>query len=266
MKAVVANRKWPYVWLLSFIMLILLLPVVATFMYAVAVDWGISLLPKGWTLEWLAQLWQDRRFLLALRNSLLICLAAAVVTILVSFPIVFLVHTRWQRHAQWVNVLVTLPFAVPPVVSAVGMLQLYAQGPLAMTGTPWMLIGCYFTIALPFVYRALDNNFRALQVNELLAAAYLMGASTRQAVWYVILPNLKKGLLIALFVSLSFLMGEFVFANLLASSQFETLQVYLYSIKNMSGHYSSALVASYFTIILIMTFCLSLIDNKAVGD
>lgn len=260
------SRRWPHVLILSAIMLLLLLPVVATFMYAVAVDWSISLLPKGWTLEWLSQLWLDRRFLLALRNALFICFASALLTIAVTFPIVLLVHTRWQRYARWFNVVVTLPFAIPPVVSAVGLLQLYSQGPLPLTGTPWILIGCYFTIALPFVYRALDNNLRAIHVNELLAVAHLLGASTTQAIGYVILPNIKKGLLVALFVSLSFLMGEFVFANLLVSGQFETLQVYLYSIKNMSGHYSSALVASYFTIILVMTFLISLLDQQTVEE
>ena len=34
------------------------------------------------------------------------------------------------------NVLILLPFAVPPIVSSVGLLQLYASGPLEMIGTP----------------------------------------------------------------------------------------------------------------------------------
>ncbi len=255
------NRsKWPHYLFLGFLSLILLLPVVATLMYAVAVDWGATLLPKGWTLSWLTELWADRRFLISFRNSLVICTASAFLTIAVCLPVLLWVHTRFTRLAGTLNAVVALSFSVPPVVASVGLLQLYSGDPLPLTGTAWILLGCYFTIALPFVYRAIDNNMRALNVKELVDAAELLGASSLKALWYVILPNLKNGLLVAFLISLSFLMGEFVFANLLVCGQFETMQVYLYSIKNMSGHYSSALVASYFVIILLLTFLVSLLN------
>lgn len=47
------------------------------------------------------------------------------------------------------NLLILLPFAVPPVVSSVGLLQIYADGPLPIIGTPWILIGTWFTVVLP---------------------------------------------------------------------------------------------------------------------
>ena len=49
-----------------------------------------------------------------------------------------------------------------------------------------------------------------------MAAAQLLGASAPKAFWLVILPALRKSLFSALFLSFSFLMGEFVFANLLS--------------------------------------------------
>ena len=51
-------------------------------------------------------------------------------------------------------------------------------------------------------------------------------------------PCLRKGLLAALFLSLSFLLGEFVFANMLVGTRYETLQVYLYSMRATSGHFT----------------------------
>lgn len=55
--------------------------------------------------------------------------------------------------------------------------------------------------------------------------------------------------------------GEFLYANILVGSAYETLQVYLYNIKNQSGHYSSALVIVYFVLIFITTFIASLIKE-----
>ena len=70
----------------------------------------------------------------------------------------------------------------------------------------------------------------------------------------VVLPNLRKGLMVSLFLSFSFLFGEFVFANMLVGTRYETLQVYLNNMKNSSGHFNSALVISYFFFVLVFTW------------
>jgi len=140
------------------------------------------------------------------------------------------------------------------VVSSVGLLQLYGSGPMAMVGTPWILIGCYFTVALPFMYRAITNNLQAINLRDLMDAAQLLGASTFQAAILVVLPNLRKGLMVALLLSFSFLFGEFVFANILVGTRYETLQVYLNNMRNSSGHFTSALVISYFLFVLVLTW------------
>jgi putative spermidine/putrescine transport system permease protein len=117
-----------------------------------------------------------------------------------------------------------------------------------------VLIGCYFTIALPFMYRAISNNLQAINLHDLMDAAHLLGASTWQAALLVVLPNLRKGLMVALFLSFSFLIGEFVFANLLVGTRYETLQVFLNNMRNSSGHYTSAVVVSYFLFVLLLTW------------
>ena len=239
------------VWLLF---LILLLPLAGTLLYSLATSWSATLLPSGLTLKWYLALWTDARFLTAFGHSLLVCVGALALSVVLILPLLFVVHYHFPRLDALMNILILLPFAVPPVVSSVGLLQLYGSGPLAMTGTPWILIGCYFTVALPFMYRAITNNLQALNLRDLMDAAQLLGASPWQAAWRVVLPNLRKGLMVALLLSFSFLFGEFVFANLLVGTQYETLQVYLNNMRNSSGHFNSALVISYFLFVLVMTW------------
>ncbi|MFM2483049.1 ABC transporter permease [Celerinatantimonas sp. YJH-8] len=232
---------------------ILLLPLLATAIYSLCQQWGATILPSGFTLSWYQQLWQDPRFLIALGHSLLICLGTLIISAVLIVPAVFVVFYYYPKLNTLMTVFTLLPFAIPPVVSSVGLLQLYADGPLPITGTPWVLIGCYFTIALPFIYHAVRNNLRALDLHSLMDAAQLLGANSIQAFIKVILPNIRKGLLSSLFLSFSFLIGEFVFANLLVGTRYETLQVYLYNMRQTSGHFTSALVISYFTIVLLLT-------------
>ncbi|CCG88782.1 ABC transporter permease [Erwinia piriflorinigrans] len=239
------------IWL---VLIILALPLVATLLYALATRWGASMLPDGLTLKWMVQLWHDPRFLLALGRSLLLCFGALLLSLLLVLPTMFVIAYYFPKLDAVMNILILLPFAVPPVVSSVGLLQLYSAPPLMLTGTPWILIGCYFTLALPFIYRAIANNMQAINLRELVDAAHLLGASTWQAAWLVVLPNLRKGATIALLLSFSFLIGEFVFANLLVGTRYETLQVYLYNVRNSSGHFSSALVIAYFLVVLLVTW------------
>ncbi|MFS2224076.1 ABC transporter permease [Pantoea sp. B65] len=247
------------VWL---VFLILALPLAVTLLYALATQWGATITPDGFTLKWLTALWSDPRFLTALGHSLLICCGALLFSLVLVLPAMFVIAYYFPRLDVVMNILILLPFAVPPVVSAVGLLQLYSSAPLVLTGTPWILIGCYFTIALPFIYRAIANNMQAINLAELIDAAHLLGASTWQAALWVVLPNLRQGATIAVLLSFSFLIGEFVFANLLVGTSYETLQVYLYNMRNGSGHFTSALVISYFFVVLLVTWLANALNRE----
>ncbi|MFP6851280.1 MAG: ABC transporter permease [Pseudomonas sp.] len=236
------------------LMLILLMPLLGTLLYSLATSWSASILPSGLTFKWYVELWSDMRFLSAFGRSLLVCFAALALSLVLILPLLFVVSYHFPKLDAVMNVLILLPFAIPPVVSSVGLMQLFAGGPLPILGTPWILIGCYFTIALPFMYRAISNNLQAINLRDLMDAAHLLGASTWRAAFMVVLPNLRKGLMVSVFLSFSFLFGEFVFANLLVGSRYETLQVYLYNMRNGSGHFTSALVISYFMFVLLMTW------------
>lgn len=241
---------------------IMLIPILATLVYSLSSSWGATILPDGFTFDWYIKLLTDERFLQAFARSLFICVSALVLSVILILPAIFVVFYYFPKLDKLMNIAILLPFAVPPVVSSVGLLQLYADSDLALIGTPWILIGTYFTIALPFMYRAIANNFTAIQLHDLMDAAHLLGASTSKAFLLIILPNLKKGIMASLFLSFSFLLGEFVFANILVGTRYETLQIYLYNVRQTSGHFTSALVMTYFLFIFCLTWLASRISRE----
>ena len=233
---------------------ILFIPIFATFIYSFSSSWGATILPDGFTLKWYTQLLTDPRFLEAFLRSLFICISSLLLATILVLPMIFVIFYYYPALDKVLNILILLAFAVPPVVSSVGLLQLYADSSVQLIGTPWILIGTYFTIALPFMYRAISNSFSTINVRDLVDAAHLLGASTTKAYLLIILPNLKKGLLASTFLSFSFLLGEFVFANILVGTRYETLQIYLYNMRQTSGHFTSALVMTYFAFIFVCTW------------
>ncbi|MBY8136216.1 ABC transporter permease [Vibrio fluvialis] len=241
---------------------IMLVPIIATLVYSLSSRWGATILPDGLTVDWYLKLLSDMRFIEAFGRSLLVCVAALAISTLLILPAIFVVFYYFPKLDRVMNLLILLPFAVPPVVSSVGLLQLYADSAVPIVGTPWILIGTYFTIALPFMYRALANSFSAINLRDLMDAAHLLGASTTQAFLQIVLPNVRKGLMASLFLSFSFLLGEFVFANILVGTRYETLQIYLYNMRQTSGHFTSALVMTYFLFIFFCTWLASRLGAK----
>ncbi|MBY7765032.1 ABC transporter permease [Vibrio fluvialis] len=241
---------------------IMLVPIIATLVYSLSSRWGATILPDGFTVDWYLKLLSDRRFIEAFGRSLLVCVAALALSTLLILPAIFVVFYYFPKLDRVMNLLILLPFAVPPVVSSVGLLQLYADSAVPIVGTPWILIGTYFTIALPFMYRALANSFSAINLRDLMDAAHLLGVSTTQAFLQIVLPNVRKGLMASLFLSFSFLLGEFVFANILVGTRYETLQIYLYNMRQTSGHFTSALVMTYFLFIFFCTWLASRLGAK----
>lgn len=241
---------------------IMLVPIIATLVYSLSSRWGATILPDGFTVDWYLKLLSDTRFIEAFGRSLLVCVAALALSTLLIVPAIFVVFYYFPKLDRVMNLLILLPFAVPPVVSSVGLLQLYADSAVPIVGTPWILIGTYFTIALPFMYRALANSFSAINLRDLMDAAHLLGASTTQAFLQIVLPNVRKGLMASLFLSFSFLLGEFVFANILVGTRYETLQIYLYNMRQTSGHFTSALVMTYFLFIFFCTWLASRLGAK----
>lgn len=245
------SRQGLHLLVIGVVMLILLVPLLATFLYSISTSWGATILPDALSLKWYVQLWSDPRFLMAFARSVFLCMVSIIVSLLVIVPLAFMMEYRYRQWQKIMDLVILLPFAMPPIVATAGLLQIYAGSPVM--GTPWILVGCYFTIVLPFMYRSLVNNLRALNLHDLMDASSLLGASSFQGFMQVVLPNIRKGIASAWFIAFSLLFGEFVFANMLVGTRFETLQIYLFNMRQTSGHFTSAIVISYFVFILLFT-------------
>lgn len=239
--------------------LIFSMPLLSTFVYSFSSSWGATLFPDSLSLKWYKMLITDVRFWKSLINSLIICISALTLACIFIFPVVLCVNYYFKKLKPFMNVIAVFPFAVPPIVSSIGLLQIYAS---TIGGTPFILIGCYFCMVIPFIYRSMDNNMSAINLDELMMSNKMLGGSTFSVIFKVIIPNIKNGIFVAIFLSFSFLIGEFLFANILVGTRFETLQVYLFNMQNQSGHYSSAMVIVYFFIIFIATLLAQIFMSK----
>ncbi|MGC5328034.1 ABC transporter permease [Brevibacillus sp. SYSU BS000544] len=231
--------------------LYLFLPLAATFLYSISNTWANTILPSDYTLSWYQQLFSDQQFIKALGRTVLICVLALVVSMITMVMAIFAVTVYFPKWERFIQALVMLPYAIPGVVMSVGLIKMYSTKPIVLTGTVWIIIGAYYVLILPYMYQGIRNSMRTIDVKRLVEAAVILGASKGKAFVNVILPNIIPGILVSSLLSLSILFGEFVLANILVGGHFETIQIYLMKRLKENGHLSSAVVITYFVIVLI---------------
>lgn len=251
--------------LIGLVMFYLLLPLAATCLYAFAGKWDHTLLPETWTFDWFRQMALDARFLESLWNSFYLCAIGVGLSLVVMLPTVFIVTVYFPRWEPLLKSMVVLPYAVPGIVAAVGLIRAYSSGPIAISGTVYIIIGAYFVAILPYMYQGLRNSMLTVDAPSLLDAAETLGASKVTAFRTVILPNILPGVLVAMLLSFSVLFGEFVLTNMLIGSQIETVQIYLYKRLAESGHIASTIAILYFVFILIISALLTRLGNFMKG-
>ncbi|GAB2535758.1 ABC transporter permease [Gracilibacillus alcaliphilus] len=234
----------------------LVLPLVGTLLYSLAGEWSTTILPKSWTFEWYIQLFQDDRFFQALGRTVFVIAVAVILSIAVILLATITIVLYFPKWEGALKTIALLPYSVPGVALAVGLINLYANDVVNIAGTPWILFGIYAIIIMPFVYQGIRNSLYTINARDMIQAAELLGASKLQAVITVVLPNMKKGIFSAAFLAISMLFGEFALANLLVGGRFETLQIYLYQQLSKNGHLTSAIVICYYTIIVWITLFL----------
>jgi putative spermidine/putrescine transport system permease protein len=119
-----------------------------------------------------------------------------------------------------VEFITLLPLVIPAIVLVFGYLRIYnSSSLLPLTAndrtTDLLLMFGYVTLAMPYMYRAVDAGLRAIDVRTLTEAAQSLGASWGTVLLRVILPNVQVAVLSGAFLTFAIVIGEFTMASLL---------------------------------------------------
>ena len=167
-----------------------------------------------------ANTFEDPDFFATLGFSFVVGLVTIAISLLIIVPTAYWVRLRMPRLRPVVEFVTLLPFVIPPVVLAFGLIRIYSRPPLLFTATTFgsvaLLVAAYVVLSFPYMYRAVDAGLAAMDVRALTEAAQSMGASWRRILWSVIFPNLRTAALSGAFLTLAIVIGEFTIGNILA--------------------------------------------------
>jgi putative spermidine/putrescine transport system permease protein len=233
-------------------------------LYATAV-FGFST-GKHFTLQPLWDGLADDGFQTSLQLSLMYSVATTLLALIVVAPTAYLVELRFQRLRSAIEFLTILPFVIPPIILAVGLESTYGiNSPVNLIASSWapvLLMGGYFVLTLPFVFRAVDNALRAVDVRTLTEASASLGAGQMRTFLRVIVPSISLGLVSGALLAFTTAMGEFTLAALLG---YPTFPVYLLNINGYQPREGEALVIVSFVITWAGVIALAVVARRAPG-
>jgi putative spermidine/putrescine transport system permease protein len=156
------------------------------------------------------------------QNSLVIALFTVIIILVLLLPTMILIELRFPRLRKAIEFICLIPITIPTIALVVGFIPAYKTVALIFGSTPYTLTFAIGIICLPYAFRPIATNLAAVEVMTLSEAARSLGASWFQVIVRVILPNLRRGILSAVLLTVAVVLGEYTIASFLSQTTFQT--------------------------------------------
>jgi len=158
----------------------------------------------------------------AIGNSFILAAVTVGIVVVILLPTMILVHLQFPRLRRVLEFICIIPITVPAIVLVVGLAPVYSIVVKLLGGATWTLAFAYGITVLPYAYRAIQANLDAVDIRTLSEAARTLSAGWLKVMWFVLLPNLRRGVLAAAFISVAVVLGEFTIASILNRRNLQT--------------------------------------------
>jgi ABC-type spermidine/putrescine transport system permease subunit II len=229
--------------------LLVVLPFVAVALYAFSTRWDRGLWPEGATLQWIGELAGQPRVRSAVVQTLAMSWASALLVLLVGAPASLFARLFAPRLLVVLDALALLPYAIPPVVVAIGALDVFVGRWGAYLDLRAVYVAVTTPLLFPLLHRTLGAAMGPLDAGALLEAGRTLGASDAHLMRRVLLPLLAPALAASLLLCWVTAAMEFAVANLLLGGEIEMLQPLMNGLRGVNGHQSAALVCLSFAVV-----------------
>mgnify|MGYP000442277718 CR=1 FL=1 len=219
-------------------------PLLAGIGYAVLYSLGgVGLLSEGWTLQHWREALTDLHLLKSFAYSIYVGILSIVTSI--SLALCGTLVFRSQVGRRWTGMLLYAPLAIPSVVTAFFVYEIFAQSgwlsrvlhQLGLLGSadqfpiliqdPWAIgiITAHVAMAAPFFLILFLNTYQNEQIDELRRVASTLGAGSLESDWKITIPVLFHRSYPTIVLYFIFAVGSYEIPLLLGASSPQMLAV-----------------------------------------
>lgn len=236
----------------SILALVLIAPTVIVVATSFTEGNVVTFPPKGFSLQWYADIWSSPLWLSAFQNSFLVGILAAAFAALVGILLAFgAARGRGLLPRSLITTLALGPMIVPLVVAGVGLYM--AAVHVGLDGTIVGLALAHSMIGVPYVF---INVLAALTgVNrEIEEAARIGGASQTMTLALITLPLITPAAAIGAILAFISSWDEVIIASFLNAPTFRTLPVVIFGEVNSGAQPSTSAASAIVTLVSIVLF------------
>ena len=182
---------------------------------------------EGFSLTWYAKLMNDQNIMLAIINTIFIAIVATLASVLIG-TLASIALTRSRRVLK--NAILRInnfPVVNPEIVTAIAMLLLFVALRVK-TGYITMLLA-HVAFCTPYVILTMYPKVKSLDPN-VIEAAQDLGATPWQAIWKVLVPQIRPSILAAAAIAFTMSFDDFVISYFNAGG-IKNISIYLYTTK-----------------------------------
>lgn len=216
----------------------------------------------GFTLEWYTKLFQNQDIIQALQVTLILAFSSAIIsTVIATFTCIGLNSTKKKFRNIILNV-TYIPNGMPDLVTGISLMLLFYFSSIQSGFLTLLLAHIAFNV--PFAVLSIMPKLKQLDRN-IFEAALDLGATPRQAIRKVILPEISPGIVTALILTFTLSIDDFVISYFTAGTQVSTLAILIYSMaRKRVNPQINALSTLLFLTVLILLIIVNIRSNKDV--
>ena len=217
---------------------------------------------SGFSLRWYEAMFQNRSIMEAIWYTVACAVIATVVSTIVGTITAIGLSKSNRILREAVNQVNNLPMLNPDIVTAIGFMLFFTS--LHIKTGFWTMVLAHIAFCIPYVILSVLPRLRRLDPN-MAEAALDLGCTPLEAMWKVIIPQIKEGIIAGALVAFSMSFDDFVISLFTTGPGIANISIFVYgSVKRVNPTINalSAIIVYVITIVLIIVNVIPIIKER----
>ncbi len=218
----------------------------------------------GFTFDWYIRLFQNERILTSLGNTLIVALAASILSTILGTMAALGIHSMKKTSKAIIMNITYIPVINPEIITGVSLMLLFKffATKFGFEFGFVSLILAHISFDVPYVIYNVMPKLRQMNPS-LVEAARDLGCTPAMAFFKVVIPEIMPGIFSGFLMAMTYSIDDFVVSYFTSGVKVETLSITIDSMTRMKVTPEvNALSACIFIIIVLLLITKNYFENR----
>lgn len=210
-----------------------------------------------WGFKWYQEIFLNESLLDAIGNTLFIAIMSTIIATIVGTFTAIGINSLRKNQRLNMMIINNIPVINPDIVTGISLMIVFSLLPISF-GMPTMLLAHIF-FSIPFVVLNVLPKLKELDKN-IFDAALDLGCTRFQAIFKVIIPSVKPGIIAGALIAFTMSIDDFVISYFVSGADFPNVSLWIYS--RIGRRNFSPAVYSYNSLIILVAITVIVTLNR----